>query len=62
MHPMRGSGHGGMAVDKEAGKIYYPNRVDGTIMKADANGSNVEIFIPAEADINPNAMTIDKAR
>jgi hypothetical protein len=52
----------GMAVDKEEGKIYYPNRVDGTIMKADANGSNVEIFIPAEADITPNAMTIDKAR
>lgn len=52
----------GMAIDKENSKIYYPNRVDMTIMRADLDGNNVETFIPATANINPNAMTIDTYR
>lgn len=52
----------GMAIDKEGGKIYYPNRVDLTIMRANLDGSDTEIFIPSSADINPNAMTIDTYR
>lgn len=52
----------GMAIDKEEGKIYYPNRVDMTIRRADIDGNNTEIFVPVSADINPNAMTIDKYR
>jgi len=52
----------GMAIDKENGKIYYPNRVEMTIMRANLDGSNVETYIPASAEINPNAMTIDTYR
>jgi hypothetical protein len=52
----------GMAIDKESGKIYYPNRTEMTIMRANLDGSNVEIFIPSLANINPNAMSIDTYR
>lgn len=52
----------GMAIDKEGGKIYYPNRVSMTVMSANLDGSGVSIFIPAEAEINPNAMAIDTYR
>lgn len=52
----------GMAIDKDSGKIYYPNRVDMTIMRANLDGSNVEVFIPSTANINPNAMAIDTYR
>ncbi len=52
----------GMAIDKETGKIYYPNRVELTIMRANLDGSNVETFIPASAEINPNAIAIDTYR
>lgn len=52
----------GMAIDKEEQKIYYPNRADMTIMRANTDGSHVEVFIPALANINPNAMTIDTYR
>jgi len=52
----------GITIDKESGKIYYPNRVEMTIMRANLDGSNVEIFIPSTANINPNAMTIDTYR
>lgn len=52
----------GMAIDKDGNKIYYPNRVDMTIMRANLDGSNVEVFIPSTADINPNAMAIDTYR
>jgi hypothetical protein len=33
-----------------------------TIMRANLDGSDVEIFIPSSANINPNAMTIDTYR
>lgn len=52
----------GMAIDAEAGKIYYPNRVEMTIMRANLDGTNVEVFIPSSANIDPNAMTIDTHR
>lgn len=52
----------GMALDKEGGHIYYPNRVNNTVMRANLDGSGVTVFIPAEAEINPNAMTLDRAR
>jgi hypothetical protein len=52
----------GCAIDKYEGKIYYSNRVDMTVMRANLDGSGVETFIPAEAEINPNAMAIDKPR
>ncbi len=52
----------GMALDKEGGKVYYPNRVNGTVMRANLDGSGVEVFIPAEAEINPNAMALDTYR
>ncbi len=50
----------GMAIDKDAEKIYYPDKANGTIKKANLDGSGVEIFIPAEAEIYPHAMAIDK--
>ena len=52
----------GMAIDKDGGKVYYPNRASGTVMRANLDGSGVEVFIPAEAEINPNAMAIDTYR
>jgi PKD repeat protein len=52
----------GMAIDKEGGKIYYPNRSNMSIMRANLDGTNIETFIPTIADINPNAMTIDTYR
>jgi len=52
----------GMALDKENGRLYYPNRASGTVMTAKADGSEVKVFIPAEAEINPNAMAIDTYR
>ncbi len=52
----------GMALDKKGGKVYYPNRVNGTVMRANLDGSGVEVFIPAEAEINPNGMAIDTYR
>jgi PKD repeat protein len=52
----------GLAIDKDGGKIYYSNRVSMNVMRANLDGSVVEVFIPAEAEINPNAMAIDIAR
>lgn len=52
----------GMAIDKEGGKMYYPNRVNGTIMRANLDGTGVEVFIPAEAEIDPHAMAFDTYR
>jgi PKD repeat protein len=52
----------GMAIDRDGGKIYYPNRVDMNIMRANLDGSSVEVFLPATANINPNAMAIDTYR
>lgn len=59
---IKGSMCWGLAIDKEAGKIYYSNRVDMNVKRANLDGSGVEVFIPAGAEINPNAMAIDKAR
>jgi hypothetical protein len=51
-----------MAINIEGGKIYYPNRVTNTVMTANLDGSGVQVFIPAEAEINPNAMALDTYR
>lgn len=50
----------GLAVDADGGKIYYPDKQAGTIKRANLDGSDVEVFIPAEAEIFPHAMAIDK--
>lgn len=52
----------GLAIDKDAGWIYYSDRVGMQIKRARLDGSGIEVFIPPEAEINPNAMAIDKAR
>ena len=52
----------GMALDKDGGHIYYPNRVTNTVMTANLDGSGVKVFIPAEAEINPHAMALDTYR
>jgi len=52
----------GIALDLDAGKIYYPDRNSGTIKRANLDGSGIEIVVPASANINPNAMAIDTFR
>lgn len=50
----------GLAIDTDGGKVYYSDKGGGTIKRANLDGSEVEIFIPAEAEIFPHAMAIDK--
>lgn len=52
----------GMAIDTDGGKIYYPDRVGNTIKRANLDGSNIEVFIPAGAIIDPHGMAIDTFR
>ncbi len=52
----------GLAIDKDAGKIYYPDRVGNTIKRANLDGSGIEVFVPAGAIIDPHGMAIDTFR
>lgn len=52
----------GIAIDLDAGKVYYGDRNSGTIKRANLDGSGVEVVVPASAAINPNAMAIDTFR
>jgi len=52
----------GLAIDFDAGKVYYGDRNSGTIKRANLDGSDIEVVVPASAEINPNAMAIDTFR
>ncbi len=52
----------GIAVDLDAGKVYYGDRASGTVKRANLDGSNIEVVVPASANINPQAVAIDTFR
>lgn len=49
----------GMAIDHDAGKIYWSNKTNGVIIRANLDGSEKEEFI---TDCNPYAIAIDTYR
>src|SRR5215470_13330752 len=55
----------GIAVDAEAGHIYWtnmgvPSRNDGSIERADLDGSNRRFIVPEGATFTPKQMTLDR--
>ena len=55
----------GVVVDVEAGHIYWtnmgnPSKNDGTIMRADLDGSNVTIIVPEGGTFTPKQLQLDK--
>ena len=57
-------GPDGVAIDVEAGHIYWtnmgaPNADDGSIQRADLDGSNVETVVPAGGTFTPKQLKLD---
>src|SRR5215510_882552 len=55
----------GVAVDVEAGHIYWtnmgnPSRNDGSIDRADLDGRNLKPIVPSGATFTPKQMQLDK--
>src|SRR5215471_5794766 len=55
----------GIAIDAEAGHIYWtnmgvPSRNDGSIERADLDGSNRRIIVPEGGTFTPKQMTLDR--
>jgi hypothetical protein len=49
----------GLAIDHDAGKIYWSDKTNGNIMRSNLDGSEKEIFI---SGCNPYAIAIDTYR